>query len=126
MNEPPFGFNVPGDPGDDPNRGSGGQGGGQGDRGGQGGTEGPFGPGGPLGDPQQLAEALRQFADLMSYQGGAINWDLAKNIARQTVAAKGDPGVLENERTQIVEAVRLADLWLGEAATLPCGIESAA
>ncbi len=106
MNEPPFGFNMPGEPGDDPERGSGGS-------------------VGPLGDPQQLAEALRQFADLMAYQGGAINWDLAKNIARQTVAAKGDPSVLVNERTQIVEAVRLADLWLEDATTLPSGIRSA-
>src|SRR5215469_16195614 len=128
MNEPPFGFSVPGDPGDDPDRGSGGeggQGGGQGGEGGQGGVEGPFGPGGPLGDPQQLAEALRQFANLMSYQGGPINWDLAKNIARQTVAAKGDPSVLENERTEIAEAIRLADLWLEESTTLPSGIRSA-
>ena len=47
-----------------------------------------------MGDPQQMAEMLRQFADLMAYQGGAINWDLAKNIARQTVSSKGDPSVL--------------------------------
>jgi putative hydrolase len=128
MNEPPFGFSVPGDPGDDPNRpsgGEGGEGGGQGGQGGQGGVEGPFGAGGPLGDPQQLAEALRQFADLMAYQGGAINWDLAKNIARQTVAAKGDPSVLANERTEIAEAIRLADLWLEDATTLPSGVRSA-
>ena len=78
-----------------------------------------------MGDPQQIAEALRQFADLMAYQGGAINWDLAKNIARQTVSAKGDPSVLANERTQIVEALRLADLWLEDATTLPSGIRSA-
>src|SRR5215469_1963986 len=117
MNEPPFGFSVPGEPGDDPERGS------------AGGPEGagePFGAGGPLGDPQQLAEALRQFADLMSYQGGPINWDLAKNIARQTVAAKGDPSVLANEKSAVTEAIRLADLWLEDATTLPSGIRSAA
>ena len=53
-----------------------------------------MGPLGPLGDPQQFAEALRQFADLMSYQGGPVNWDLAKNTARQTIVAKGDPSIL--------------------------------
>ena len=49
----------------------------------------PFGFGlpGPFGDPQQFAEALRQFADLMSWQGGPVNWDLAKNVARHAVAA---------------------------------------
>ncbi len=122
MNEPPFGFGLPGDPGDD--HGSGAGDGGTGGPG-QGGVPGPFGAGGPFGDPQQLADALRQFADLMSYQGGAVNWDLARNLARQTVAAKGDPSVLANERTAVIDAVRLADLWLEDATTLPSGVRSA-
>ncbi len=60
----------------------------------------------------------------MAYQGGAVNWDLAKNIARQTISAKGDPSVLANERTAVTEAIRLADLWLEDASTLPSGIRS--
>ena len=74
-----------------------------------------MGPLGPMGDPQQFAEALRRFADLMAYQGGAINWDLAKNIARQTVSSKGDPSVLDTQRKQVADALRLADLWLEDA-----------
>ena len=127
MSEPPFGFGLPSQPGDDPDRPSGGSGGsgGPGGSGGFGGFGGmPMGPGGPFGDPQQFAEALRQFADLMSYQGGPINWDLAKNIARQTVAAKGDPSVLESERGATTEALRLADLWLEDATSLPSGIRT--
>ena len=118
MADPPFGFGLPGDPG----RGSGGSG-----SGGSGGESGPPGgnPFGPLGDPQQFAEALRQFADLMSYQGGPVNWELARNVARQTVAAEGDPSVLESERRQVADAVRLADLWLDEATSFPSGIRSA-
>jgi putative hydrolase len=112
MNEPPFGFGLPGNS----DEGSGGSGNTPG-----GGAGGPLGP---LGDPQQLADALRQFADLMSWQGGPVNWDLAKNMARQTVAAKGDPSVLEVERTQVTEALRLADLWLGEATEFPSGIRT--
>jgi putative hydrolase len=84
-----------------------------------------MGPLGPLGDPQQFADALRQFADLMSWQGGPVNWDLAKNVARQTVAAKGDPSVLEVDRRKTVEAIRTADLWLEDATTLPTGIRIA-
>ena len=84
-----------------------------------------MGPLGPLGDPQQFADALRQFADLMSWQGGPVNWDLAKNVARQTVAAKGDPSVLEVDRRKTVEAIRTADLWLEDATTLPTGIRVA-
>src|ERR1022692_2540014 len=136
MSEPPFGFGLPSQPGDDPDDGShgpGGAGGGSsGPGGGAGGSSGPggpgggapFGSGGPFGDPQQLAEALRQFADLMSYQGGPVNWDLAKDIARQTVSAKGDPSILDNERNSVVEAIRVADLWLEDATTLPSGIRS--
>ena len=81
-----------------------------------------MGPLGPMGDPQQFADALRQFADLMSWQGGPVNWDLAKNIARQTVAQKGDASVLETDRSKVVEALRLADLWLEDATEFPSGI----
>ena len=81
--------------------------------------------GNPFGDPQQFAEALRQFADLMAYQGGPVNWDLARNTARQTIVAKGDPSVLGNQRTAVIEALRLADLWLEDATSLPSGIRSA-
>jgi len=60
----------------------------------------------------------------MSYQGGPVNWDLAKNTARQTIVAKGDPSVLDNQRVAVVEAVRLADLWLEDATSLPSGIRT--
>lgn len=112
---PPFGFGPPGRPGDDENKGPGGQG------------PFPFGfgsPGGPGGgaNPNQFADALRQFADLLSYSGGPVNWELAKNLARQAVAAKGDPSVLSNERAAVTDAVRLADLWLDDVTTFPSGI----
>jgi len=137
MSEPPFGFGLPEQPGDDAESGSGGArgsgSGGSGSGGSGSGGSGP-GPGGPgsgsggpgdlFGDPQQLAEALRQVADAMSYQGGPVNWDLAKNTARQTIVAKGDPSVLDNQRTAVVDAVRLADLWLEDATSLPSGIRT--
>src|SRR5260221_496149 len=128
MTDPPFGFNLPGDrdPDDSGNTpggggGSGGGGGGAGS-GGPGGPQGPLGPLGPLGDPQQFADALCQFADLMSWQGGPVNWDLAKNVARQAVAAAGDASVLDIDRRKAVDAIRTADLWLEDATTLPTGI----
>src|ERR1700753_1376487 len=142
MAERPFGFGPPdperqpGDPGGSGGQqppsggGGGGQppsgGGGQPPRpGGPGGPGGPFGAANPFGDPQQFADALRQFADLMSWQGGPVNWDLAKNVARHAVAAAGDPSVLSTQRQEIVEALRLADLWLGEATTFPSGLQTA-
>jgi putative hydrolase len=121
MTDPPFGFGLPGDRDRDRDDSPESSGGGASGPGGPGGAMGPLGP---LGDPQQFADALRQFADLMSWQGGPVNWDLAKNVARQTVAAKGDPSVLQVERDKVIEAIRLADLWLEDATTFPTGIRS--
>jgi putative hydrolase len=103
MADRPFGFGLPDKPEDQGGQGSSGQ----------------FGP---MGDPQQFADALRQFADLLSWRGGPVNWDLAKNVARHAIAAAGDPSVLDAQRREITEAVRLADLWLDEAASFPSGI----
>jgi putative hydrolase len=61
----------------------------------------------------------------MSWQGGPVNWDLAKNIARQTVAQKGDASVLDTDRKKVTEALRLADLWLEDATEFPSGIRTA-
>ena len=132
---PPFGFGPPGKPGDDDpsggeghGRGPGGEGPGRGPGGeGQGGGPGGFGfgfpgQGGQGGNPNQFADALRQFADMLSYSGGPVNWELAKNLSRHAIAAKGDPSVLANERSAVIEAIRLADLWLDGATTFPSGI----
>jgi putative hydrolase len=83
---------------------------------------GPLGGFGPMGDPQQFADALRQFADLLSWRGGPVNWDLAKNVARHAIVAAGDPSVLDAQRREVTEAVRLADLWLDEATSFPSGV----
>ncbi len=75
-----------------------------------------------MGDPQQFADALRQFADLLSWRGGPVNWDLAKNVARHAIVAAGDPSVLDAQRREVTEAIRLADLWLDEATAFPSGV----
>src|SRR6201987_4163804 len=95
---PPFGFGPPGRPGDDDPQPPGGEG--------PAGPMGPFGFGVPgPGGANQFADALRQFADLLSYSGGPVNWELAKNLARHTIVAKGDPSVLANERAPVTEAI---------------------
>lgn len=77
-------------------------------------------------DREQMAAAMRQFADMLSApSSGPVNWDMAKNIARHAVAAEGDPSVMEGERRQIVDALQLADLWLNEVTTLPSGVNAA-
>src|SRR6266849_3815762 len=133
MPDRPFGFGPPGGgrPGSGSSgsgssgSGSGSSGSGSGSSGGPPDQPGGASPFGPLGDPQQFADALRQFADLMSWQGGPVNWDLAKNVARQTVAAKGDPSVLDVERQKVIDAIRVADLWLEDVTSFPTGIRVA-
>ncbi len=110
---PPFGFGPPSRPGDDDPK-PGGPGSGGNDP-----LGGMFGGAGGTG---QFADALRQFADMLSYTGGPVNWDLAKNLARHAIAAHGDPSVLENERAAVTDALRLADLWLDDVTTFPSGI----
>ena len=124
MADRPFGFGLPDKPED-----QGGQGPGSGGNPGAGGPGGPgaggpgaSGPFGAMGDPQQFADALRQFADMLSWRGGPVNWDLAKNVARHAIVASGDPSVLDAQRREITEAVRLADLWLDEATAFPSGV----
>jgi putative hydrolase len=120
MADRPFGFGVPDKPEDQGGQGSSGAGGPSDP--GAGGPLGAQGPFGAMGDPQQFADALRQFADLLSWQGGPVNWDLAKNVARHAIAAAGDPSVLDAQRREVTEALRLADLWLDEVTSFPSGI----
>ena len=128
MADRPFGFGLPDKPEDQGGQGPGAGGnpgaGGPGGPGGPGGAGpgGPMGPFGGMGDPQQFADALRQFADMLSWRGGPVNWDLAKNVARHAIVAGGDPSVLDAQRREITEAVRLADLWLDEATAFPSGV----
>jgi putative hydrolase len=123
MADRPFGFGPPDKPEDQGGQGSSGAGpggpGGESSGSGAGGSPGGFGP---MGDPQQFADALRQFADLLSWRGGPVNWDLAKNVARHAIVAAGDPSILDAQRREVTEAVRLADLWLDEATSFPSGV----
>jgi putative hydrolase len=112
MTGTPFGF---GPPGREPE-----------DRGGSG--AGPPGAGVPFGlpgdIPADLAGKVPLFAELqklLSWQGGPVNWDLARQLAVSQLAGSHrspTPG----ERQQVVEAVRLADLWLDPITTLPSGV----
>jgi len=73
------------------------------------------------GNPQDLGAAFAQLGQLLSYEGGPVNWDLAKDIARQAVSAGGDPTPSAAQRSAIEDAVRLAEVWLDGATALPAG-----
>ena len=94
----------------------------------------PDGSGNPAGfgfgaegfDPAQLGQMLTQFGQMLSGMGaaggagsGPVNYDLAKQLARQQM---GDfSPVSAGEREAITDAAHLAELWLDGATTLPAG-----
>lgn len=89
----------------------------------------PFGFGLGSGDPNQpfnmasLGAAMQQFgAMLQQPQGsdeGPVRWSMVRDLARQAIAQEGDPVVAEAQARAVDDAVRLADLWLDDATTLP-------
>ncbi|MGI8626643.1 MAG: zinc-dependent metalloprotease [Geodermatophilaceae bacterium] len=84
-------------------------------------------PGGSGGVPDDLMGKIPLFAELqklISYTGGPVNWDLARQGAIGGVAGGHRP-VTDGERRAVQAALRLADLWLGEATELPSGITTA-
>ena len=54
-----------------------------------------------------------------SADGRPVNWDLAKDIARKTVAAAGDRSMTPTDQQRVADAVRLAEHWLDPVTTLP-------
>lgn len=148
MSDTPFGFGVPPEEPDDGDEGKDKSGSGRGDSGPDGpqppsGTN-PFGFGGPFGgggdnplaamfgslNPNDLGAAFQQLGQMLSYEGGPVNWDMARDIARQTVSAGTPDGVKDasvgpSDRAWIEEAVRLADLWLDGVTSMPSGANTA-
>lgn len=100
------------------------------------------GPGGnPLGDhpfaglfgqlnPQDIGMVMQQIGQLLSSaqsSSGPVNWELAQNLARTALASAGpDPAPDSADRTQVAEAIRLADLWLDPVTSFPAGVVSTA
>ncbi|MFF1735555.1 zinc-dependent metalloprotease [Streptomyces sp. NPDC058247] len=141
MSDTPFGFGLPPEEPDDGDEGKkkdqqsgGGQGPanpfGFGGMPGMGGGDNPFAAMFGSLNPNDLGAAFQQLGQMLSYEGGPVNWEMAKDIARQTVSqgtADGtkDASVGPAERSQVEEAVRLADLWLDDATSLPSGAGSA-
>ena len=81
--------------------------------------------GGNMGDLfNHIGSMLSGFgADMNSPEGkGSVNYAVAERIARQHIAQAGKDKRPETARSQAVaESVRLAELWLDEATSLPAG-----
>lgn len=91
----PFGFS-PGDP-DEPGR-----------------------PGEPPGWPAGLPP-IADLARLMSWRGGPVNWDVARQVALQALG-DDDPAISADGQAEVGDALHLADLWLEDVTALPSGL----
>jgi putative hydrolase len=83
---------------------------------------GALGAGGQLPDLGQLFGQLQ--AMLQPYDG-PLNWDLALDLARKTVAQSPDPTPSAAQQAQVADAVQLADHWLDETTDFPSGVTTA-
>ena len=84
----------------------------------------PFGLGKMFGSSG--GDLFAQLQRLLSWTGGPVNWDLAREVA-ETAARAADRPVTPEETREVAEAGRLADHWLDPMTTLPAsGSEQAA
>jgi len=81
------------------------------------------GAGGPAGMPD-LSMIMSQMQAMMAPYEGSVNWTLAKDVARKTVAQEPDPSPGEKDRGDVADALRLADHWLDQATDFPSGVSS--
>jgi putative hydrolase len=67
-----------------------------------------------------LGGAGSMFGGGPTQDGSGVNWEVAKDTARKTVASLGpDPSPNSAQQRAIADAVTLAELWLDEATTFP-------
>ncbi|MFW0789099.1 zinc-dependent metalloprotease [Gordonia sp. CPCC 205333] len=122
MNDLPFGFSSPNsdDGGDDDRKDNGGNN-----------PNNPFGfdVGGEGFDPASLGQMFSQLGSMLSGMGagftsgnagGPVNYEVAANLARQQIGSFTP--VLDKETQAVSDAVRLAEVWLDDATTLPSGV----
>jgi len=73
--------------------------------------------------PPDVLKRVPLFAEIqkvLSWSGGPVNWDLARQIA-VSIAAGDAPGqaVSEQDHADVAEQVRVAELWLTDAVAMP-------
>lgn len=70
-------------------------------------------------DPDAMFQQLRRMQGMLSWEGGPINWELAKDMAGVTIREAGDASLTAAERAEVGDSVRLAEHWLDEVTELP-------
>jgi putative hydrolase len=71
------------------------------------------------GDPASLQAVFGQIQRMLAPHEGAVNWEFARDLARQTVAQGADPSANAGDAARVNDAARLAEHWLDQATTFP-------
>ena len=83
------------------------------------------GAGGSMQMPD-LSALMGQLQAMMTPHEGSVNWTLAKDVARNTVAQTPDPSPTSSQKSQVADALQLADHWLDSATDFPSGVRATA
>jgi putative hydrolase len=81
--------------------------------------------GGAAGMPD-LSALIGQMQAMMQPHEGAVNWGLAKDVARRTLTEQPDPSPSAAQKSDVADALRLADHWLDSATDLSSGVTTTA
>ncbi len=73
-----------------------------------------------------LSMLMSQMQAMMAPHEGSVNWNLAKDVARKTVAQEPDPTPSDKAAREAADAFRLADHWLDQVTDLPSGVSTSA
>ncbi|HEX3929162.1 MAG TPA: zinc-dependent metalloprotease [Nocardioides sp.] len=78
------------------------------------------------GGAPDLTQLFSHLQSMMQPYDGPLNWELAVDTARKTVAREPDPSPSQRQRDEVADAVRLADHWLDDTTQFPSGVTSSA
>jgi putative hydrolase len=76
------------------------------------------------GGAPDLGQLFSQLQSMMQPYDGPLNWELAIDTARKTVAQQPDPTPSQKQNDEVADAVRLADHWLDDTTSFPSGVTS--
>jgi putative hydrolase len=79
-----------------------------------------------FGGAPDLGQIFSQLQSMMQPYDGPLNWDVAVDMARKTVAQQPDPSPSQKQSDDVADAVRLADHWLDATTSFPSGVTSTA
>src|SRR4051794_34667336 len=72
-----------------------------------------------------LNQLFGQLQSMLQPYDGPLNWEVALDLARKTVAQSADPTPSQAQQDAVADALRLADHWLDETTSFPSGVTTA-